>query len=1551
MTTKNISYNQSYNIYKPLVKNIKTIQFGILSPKQIIEQSVALIDSQIGKNKDNLNNTLKDPKLNSTFTRLNATTFLDIESDSGLSGHCILEKPVFHPIYFDYVRKILNCVCINCSFLRFKNLIQRTTLIDYYSKFTPSIRYEKITKELSKNNTVCIKCKNNMPTIREQSKNEAVLGLKAVYLKTKESIDLNAELCYNILKNMSDEDINVLGLNHLLSRPEWMIITVLYIPSEIIRPPVLVDSSKSSEDDITHVLNDILNYNNKLKIALDKKDESFTNINGIWSMLQKSVACLIDNETSKYAPMINRSGRPYKTIRSRHKRKYGRIRNNLMGKRVNHSARTVITADPNISINQVGIPLEIAMNITYPEIVDKYNYDKLSICLKNGPKIFPGAKYYLPKTGKNRCIDLSNGRNEKIILCYGDTLYRHLNDNDILLFNRQPSLHKMSMMSHYVKVVNGKSFRLNPNVTPPYNADFDGDEMNGHFPQTIKSSIEINKLALVSTQIISPQTSKPIIGLVQDSLLGMYRMSSEHIRGFKETEIYYLNKIQLDRLIGWMNNYNGIIPKPLLTNDMKYGWTARQLISMFLPNISLKNGNLIIKNGIIQEPKKNTKSEPINKKIANKDAAGGLFHITMNDIGPNSTRDLLDNISRIISQWFLMDGFSVGLSDLEIDTNTHNKINALKKKCRKETTELLYALHYNNYNNVRKKYIKESKTIFDNDYLQFELDVVSIIKESKVEIEILTVKNLDFDKNGNIRDNRMSSMINSGSKGSAINIVQIISESGQKKLKNKRMPDIYFRRPAPIFPKDDLSISTRGFLENSLIDGLGPVEYFYGAVEGRVDSISTAVKTASTGYIQRKLVKVLEDVSIAYDNTLRNASNVIIQYIYGGDGFDSTKIEIQYMDHLTLSHEDFILKYMYYDTDYEFLKSKLDEETYKIFNENIKEESELIKLEFDNLKKTRDFYRDLYKIKLPVRFYSPVNFDRLLNNINFKLGHTNIFKCNITPGYIIKKINELIDSLIISTNTIINDLCIMNFKTLCLNKLNSKILLCNYNINLKSFDLLLDTIKIKFYNALAAPGEAVGIISAQSIGEPTTQLTLDTFHTSGSDKKPVTDSVVRIQEILGLVDIPKNSSNLIYIKNDVILNLNLVYNGKKITFRDLENDLKDKYNKCDITNKEELEILEKTHNEYVDLVLESLNMLKSDFTYITFKHLVLKTEVLYDLNEEESIVPEDQPIIDAYYKYYKNNSQYEKNNWIIRFELNKTELIANNIDISLIQYIIENNDKLIGKINCIFSDINNNNIICRINILEKTNNPIDLIEMIENEIYEIKIKGIKNIKSTVLDKLKCDLRLDNGVIISYEYQEELYSKLRLSTLFSNDYIIYTDGNNLSEILNYELTDTFKTTSNNINEIYEIYGVEGARNVIINEMYDVFKMNGKESLNIRHIELLVDVMTNFGTLNKADRFGTKKNQIGPIAHASFEEPTKHLIKAAVFGETDNMKGVSARVMTGEFIKNGTNSFNLILNENLINKIKDNSYNDKKVFENIELTGQIKNDKINLEDLDF
>ena len=330
-------------------------------------------------------------------------------------------------------------------------------------------------------------------------------------------MEVSAERAHTILKGITDEDAQRLGFNPKYAHPSWMLITVVPIPPPHVRPSIKMDSTDArGEDDLTIKLMDIVRANKSLR-ELEKNGAPNHIQLQTARLLQYHLSTFVENNTPGQLPATTRSGRPLKSVSQRLKGKEGRIRGNLMGKRVDFSARTVITPDPNLAIDEVGVPRSIARNLTYPEIVTPFNIEKLTELVNNGPTDLPGARYILRSDGLR--IDLSKPHAQKH-LQYGYKVERHVQDGDIVLFNRQPSLHKMSIMSHRIRIMPYSTFRMNLSVTSPYNADFDGDEMNLHVMQTMETRAEAQEIMSVPRCIVSPQSNKPVMGIVQDTLLG-----------------------------------------------------------------------------------------------------------------------------------------------------------------------------------------------------------------------------------------------------------------------------------------------------------------------------------------------------------------------------------------------------------------------------------------------------------------------------------------------------------------------------------------------------------------------------------------------------------------------------------------------------------------------------------------------------------------------------------------------------------------------------------------------------------------------------------------------------------------------------------------------------------------------------------------------------------------------------------------------------------------------------------------------------------------------
>ncbi len=471
------------SLYKELcydqdIETVKGIQFCIMSPEEIIKRSVAEVlstDTYICT--DPVKNGLFDPRMGVIdnnkicHTCEQKNTFCP-----GHFGHIVLAKPVFYIQFFPYVLKVLKCVCFRCSKLKIdENSPEMQAILS--KKHSRMKRFEMIYKLCSKNSKKrsCDGVDGCGARHPDKISKDGVLKVlmewksSSTGAKDERKQIYTAEDILRILKRISDHDAEILGFHHKYNRPEWMICTVMPVPPPAVRPSVRTDTGQRMEDDLTHKLCDIVKANNVLKQRLEK-NASKEVLETYTQLLQYHVATLVDNQAPGMSPSTQRTGRPLRSLYERLKSKEGRIRGNLMGKRVDFSARTVITPDPQISIDEIGVPIKIAMNLSFPEIVNAHNIENLTKLVRNGPDNYPGAKY-IRKNEPFRVIRLKNMDTNTITLEIGDIVDRHLINGDYVLFNRQPSLHKMSMQGHRVRVMPFDTFRLNSSVCKSFNAD------------------------------------------------------------------------------------------------------------------------------------------------------------------------------------------------------------------------------------------------------------------------------------------------------------------------------------------------------------------------------------------------------------------------------------------------------------------------------------------------------------------------------------------------------------------------------------------------------------------------------------------------------------------------------------------------------------------------------------------------------------------------------------------------------------------------------------------------------------------------------------------------------------------------------------------------------------------------------------------------------------------------------------------------------------------------------------------------------------------------
>jgi|UniRef100_A0A6C0IUM0 DNA-directed RNA polymerase II subunit RPB1 len=1461
-----MSLNSKY--YSEDINSIERIDFSILTNTDVKKYSAVSKDPfgiNIAESYDNYEpkkGGLVDLRLGTCDMYLPCTTCgLDSLECPGHFGHTELAEPVYHFGFMNYLKTILQCICLKCT-----NIIidKDKDIIKKISSKREKYRLKEL-REITKNIKYCYHCGSPVPVvsreIKEQNasvrmKLEREVGAIIVDDQTGESNEskkkiieyLSPRSCYNILRNISDEDCFVLGFNPKISRPEDFICIRFPIPPVIIRPTAKIDfmSSSTMEDSLTLKIADIISNNIRIRNQIDKETlgTDLTSYNqDIHTLLQYHISTYFDNDASSLpTAKFKASEKPIKSISERIKGKAGRIRTNLMGKRVDFSARSVITSDPYIGIDEVGVPKRVAIDLTIPEEVTPNNIKHLTKLVKNGKNIYPGANYvhrinYIDGKQINQKIDLTR-RKKDIKLVYGDVVNRHIIDGDYVLFNRQPTLHKPSMMGHRIHVLDRDgvdTFRMNVSVTKPYNADFDGDEMNIHLAQSIQARNELARIANVKYNIISAKDSNPIIGCVQDPLVGAYVLTTA------------TNKIDYNSVCNILCS---------TTSKSKYNikkgasLNGHEFFSHIIPDginaIKKKDGKISfqIKDGIL------LKGILDNASLSTK--KNSIIHFIWDKFGPDKTRNFIDDTQRLILEYLMYQGLTIGFKDCLVDKEINKKLVTITDN------KLL----------ENKYYI----TRMENDSNNISLDII----ENSMASELMAI-------NANIGSILMSTLnnennfykcITSGSKGKPSNIFQMMGVMGQLLIVGSRVKKSVEHRTLPHFHRNDDTPIARGFLINNFVTGLNGHEFFFAAAAGREGLIDGAIKTAQTGYIQRRLVKALEDLSVRYDGTVRTANDTIIQYIYGQNGINQltqTSVKINLINY---NNEDIVKNLSFDSKQIKELETKLKVKNLDKFNKKF----------IATMTDFRDNLRRIYRVAtlnyktIQENFMIPVNLNRLTDDFQ----QDKINKFDLEPEYIIKKIDSIINNL--------------NNKLIIYTKKDSKLFkddelgfkyifqislyeyiapvkcIYEYKLDKNTFDKLIDDIENNYIKSIVEPGEMVGIIAAQSVGEPTSQMSLDSKHSAGSVGGGALQGVPRIQEILGYSKLIKTPQMTIYFDKEISEDKNKV------------------------------------------------NRINSFFKYLTIGELIESSEIYYqvDVNNENDIFLQEDMVTNP---FYINNQKVELNNipFVFRLKMNLEKMLDKettllDIKTKFISYWYNTtmNTKTMKKVEKdIFSRIN------RMAILSSSDNNKEQIIHIRFSMSSFDYSTLSDFMKLILNNISLK-GIDNIVDTTINQERNIIFKKDGNQQVIKEHVVVTSGINFNDLTTFKGIDHIRTRCNDTGMIYKLYGIEAARNTLIHQLVSTFSAAGATELNYNHMSLLVDFMTHTGDVTSIDRHGLGKLDIDPLSKASFEQTMDHFIKAAVFNEKDYLRSVSSKITVGQVIPGGTGAFGLVLDTNkLIN----------------------------------
>ncbi|KAF4688082.1 DNA-directed RNA polymerase II subunit RPB1 [Perkinsus olseni] len=1438
MTTA-LDLNEPYSSAE--LKKVASVEFGILSPQQTIAQSVCKIDTgNIYVDGEPVRGGLSDPRLGSVDPRTPCETCgMKMRDCPGHFGHLELAKPMYHGGFLKTTLKALRCVCYYCSKLladpndlvikRGEGIglyatrmpidrigVQKMSVICKSRKVCDSGGMESVMKgsggkqddvDMDDEDVAHTGCGYAQPSYTVQGMQIIVSFPSSANEENEDGVvvdqgdtkrPLSAETAYNILSRISVPDMIAMGFTPGRSEPSWLILTVIPVPPPPVRPSVAFGGGTDrAEDDLTLKLQDIVKVNQMLKKQLETGAGSHI-VNEIAALLQWHLYTLQDNNIPGMPEAQTKSKKAIKSIRSRLKGKEGRIRGNLMGKRVDF-------------FRLVPSSLSIAMNLTFAERVTPLNYAKMRELVMRGPTSWPGVRRGLSGT----IIAAS--------ICDSPSKLR-------LRFYRS----RLSV--------------LNLSVTSPYNADFDGDEMNMHLAQSHETRAEIRNIMMVPRQVVSPQGNRPVMGIVQDSLLACALLTK------RDT---FIEKDICMQLLMWLLPASwdgGNMPMPCILKPRPL-WSGKQLFSMLLPKISLqKDAGIASKNRgddpwfsrsdcrvIIQEGE--IMSGVICKKTVGA-SSGGLIHITWLDYGPERTKQFIGGIQRLVNFWLLHHGFTVGCADIVANDGTMQKVADTLAQAKRDVRKLVLDAQRGRLEAQPGKSLQQS----------FEARVNQRLNQAREDSGRLAADSLD-DKNNII------AMVDSGSKGNPINIAQIIACVGQQNVEGKRIPCGFRDRTLPHFTKDDFGPESRGnhpdhyFITASsrtpYLAGLTPQEFFFHAMGGREGIIDTACKTAETGYIQRRLIKSMESIKSYQYFVIFSRQPISGEELeYGEDGMTAEYIEDQDIELMKISHERLaaIAKHDYLNPDYG--RGWIKDEKVR---SNIRMDHEIqavLDREFENLREMKRLlctkvYRDGES-----RQHIPINVRRLIDQCHY------LFPAEEDPDFyppqeVVQKVEETLDRLRVIRG--LTDDQVLGWEaqhnaTVVLQAhlryhLASRKLLERDRLGQRAVDWLLGEVEQRFEKSLVAAGESVGTIAAQSIGEPATQMTLNTFHFAGVGSKNVTLGVPRLKEIINVAKNLKTPSMTVYLQPDYA-----------------SDDAKAK-------------------------------QVQSELEHTTLGKITSYTQILFDPDVRTSILEEDRQLVEEYYELPEDDFDSSRcSPWVLRIKLDNSVMIDKKLSTRFVgQKIVEDYG---GDVQCIVSDDNSENLIVRIRLLRDT---------------EAAEEGSPEVKEDEDDE---DYDGEEDFRLLKKVEGSLLSDLTLEGLGSREWVLDTDGCNLEQVLTMEAVDSTRTFSNDIVEILNVLGIEACRKALLNELRQVISFDGSY-VNYRHMSVLCDTMCQKGHLMSITRHGINRVERGPLMRSSFEEMVEMLMDAACYAETDHMRGVSENIMLGQLAPIGTAECELLI----------------------------------------
>lgn len=1254
-------------------------------------------------------------------------------------------------------------------------------------------------------------------------------------------------------------------------------------------------------------LNDEMSKLQKDKVSVDDKKVIFNRLMNAFVTIQNDVNAFIDSTKAQG----NTSGKvPIPGVKQALEKKEGLFRKHMMGKRVNYAARSVISPDPNIETNEIGVPPVFATKLTYPEPVTSYNIAELRQAVINGPDKWPGATQIQNEDGslvsligmtleqrKALANQLLTPSIQNSTHCLNKKVYRHIKNRDVVIMNRQPTLHKASMMGHKVRVLPGeKTLRLHYANTGAYNADFDGDEMNMHFPQNENARAEALNLANTDSQYLTPTSGSPVRGLIQDHIsAGVWLTSKDSFFTREQYQQYIYGCIRPED--GHATRNKLVTVPPAVVKPVPL-WTGKQIITTVLLNVTPPNMpgiNLTSSNKIKNEywGKGSHENEVIFKNgellcgILDKSQYGaskfGIVHSLHEVYGPDVAAKVLSVLGRLFTNYITATAFTCGMDDLRL-TDDGNKWRTEILKTSTDMGRVAAAEVTNLDENVKAndpELLKRLEEILRDDNKLGILDAVTSSKVNTITSRVVskcvpagTMKKFPY--------NSMQAMALSGAKGSNVNVSQIMCLLGQQALEGRRVPVMVSGKTLPSFKPFETDAMAGGYIKGRFYSGIKPQEYYFHCMAGREGLIDTAVKTSRSGYLQRCLTKQLEGVHVSYDNSVRDADGTLIQFLYGGDAVDVTK-------------ESHMTEFKFCVDNYDALLKKYNPSA---LIEHLDVESAL-----KYSKKALKYRKKNAKIP---HYAQRVKYDPVLSKYN----------PSKYLGSVSEKFQDKLESYINS---------------------NTQMFKSGDSVSEKKFRALM---QLKYMRSLIDAGESVGIIASQSVGEPSTQMTLNTFHFAGHGAANVTLGIPRMREIIMTASAAiKTPQMTLPILTDVTDEQADTF-CKSIT-KVMLSEVIDRVIVTESTGSSEgsssrsylVNVRFFKESEYSDEYDVSKDVLQS---VVAEKFLnALETSIVKELKKQKKTTLPDIGVAVPKSKTdgeiaEKTDLGDEDNDEVESKKRSKQAVSYDEPDDEEVETMREaeksSEEDLDSDMDTDTSDSDDE--------LDEADSNSNIKEEVKSELT----KEQRDRQSAVISshrfitkynfddengewcEFKLELAADTEKLLMVNIVEDICRKSVIREVPKIDRCVHPEAENgkrilITEGVNFQamwdqdaFIDVNGITSNDVYSVLKTYGVEAARNTIVNEINNVFSRYAI-SVSFRHLDLIADMMTRQGTYLAFNRQGMESST-SSLMKMSYETTCQFLTKAVLDNECEELNSPSARIVLGKLNNVGTGSFDVL-----------------------------------------